>query len=313
MWKYYSMKLKSIKRINSNSKRYDIQTKSKNFYANGVLVHNSLIIWGIHNNEIIHRTRGTFNATNMANGQEIEFLKNKYPKLLVAIHNNKEYSILTEWQTKTNVIVINEVSEPTLTLIGAIHNETGKLVTQNELDTLSEAWEIDRPKRYHYNSISECISDVELWEGKEGVVLYSEDGQKLRKCKSEWYRTLHAMATGIKGINQVLDVFMASPKFIDDKEFYSYIETTLDYEIAEKCKDFIKSVTDTYRKIKGVMLNVDETIDFVKTFESRKEQALYINERFNGWVTSYAFMKLDNKEIDDKIIKKAMEKELDLC
>lgn len=38
-------KIKSIKKIQSASKRYDIQTKNNhNFFANGILVHNSLII-----------------------------------------------------------------------------------------------------------------------------------------------------------------------------------------------------------------------------------------------------------------------------
>jgi hypothetical protein len=37
------MKIKSIKRVSCNSKRYDIQTSTNNFFANGVLVHNSMI------------------------------------------------------------------------------------------------------------------------------------------------------------------------------------------------------------------------------------------------------------------------------
>jgi T4 RnlA family RNA ligase len=163
----------------------------------------SLIIWSVYKDIIIHRTRGTFDASNMVNGHEIEFLKGKYPKLIDAVYHNKEYSILTEWQTKTNVIVISEVEEPTLTLVGCINNKTGELIKQVELDKIAETWGLNRPTRYHYNSIMDCISDVELWVGKEGVVLYSEDGQKLRKCKSEWYRSLHSMATGIKTIKNV--------------------------------------------------------------------------------------------------------------
>jgi hypothetical protein len=270
----------------------------------------SLIIWGIYKDVPIHRTRGTFDASNMANGHEIQFLKEKYPQLLVAIYNNPEYSILTEWQTKTNVIVISEVSEPTLTLVGAIHNETGKLVIQSELDKISETWGLARPKRYHYNSIMECISDVELWNGKEGVVIYSEDGQHLRKCKSDWYRSLHSMATGIKTVKNVLDVFMTSPKFIDPDKFFSYIEQTMDHEIAIKCKDFIGQICDGYTIIKTKMIIVDGAMEYIKTLNTRKEQAQYIIERCNDWMVPYAFSRLDDKEMDDKLLRKALEQEL---
>jgi hypothetical protein len=37
-------------------------------------------------------------------------------------------------------IVVNEVDEPTLTLIGVINNETGELIHQKELDKIAEVW-----------------------------------------------------------------------------------------------------------------------------------------------------------------------------
>ncbi len=37
------MKIKSIKKIKSSSKLYDIETTTNNFFANGILVHNSMI------------------------------------------------------------------------------------------------------------------------------------------------------------------------------------------------------------------------------------------------------------------------------
>jgi T4 RnlA family RNA ligase len=273
----------------------------------------SLIIWGIHNNELIHRTRGTFNAENMANGHEIQFLKGKYPKLIEAIGDYSDCSILTEWQTKTNVIVINEVTEPTLTLVGIIHNETGHLWHQGVLDELAVEWGIDRPTKYHYASISECLADVDLWEDKEGVVLYSECGQYLRKIKSCWYCELHKLATGIKGINQVLDVFMASPKFMDEKEFYNYISTTLDFEIAEKCKDFIKEVCEAYTYFINTEMFIRSQVDvFIRPLETRKEQALALQQQFSGWKLAYAFQYLSYKNSDDKQILKAMRQILTL-
>lgn len=282
----------------------------------------SLIIWGLHNGETIHRTRGTFTVKNMTICHKIQFLKVKYSKLIEAIEaieaidDYSDCSILTEWQTKTNVIVINEVDEPTLTLVGIIHNETGHLWNQGVLDDLAIEWNINRPTRYHYNSISECINDVDLWEGKEGVVLYSEDGQYLRKCKSNWYCELHKLATGIKGVKQVLDVFMVSPKFIEYEDFYKYVEDTLDFEIAEKCKDYIAEVCEAYYEVRvwieGIHIYIDNE---VRELGTRRDQALKIQQGYHGprspWLLPMAFTLLDNREIDDKLIRKAIEWELD--
>lgn len=268
----------------------------------------SLIIWGSYKGELIHRTRGTFDAKNMDNGHEIEFLKKKYPKLIEAIYENLGYSILTEWQTKTNVIVISEVEEPTLTLVGCIHNETGSLIAQVELDKIAETWGLPRPKRYHYDSILECISDVELWNGKEGVVLYSKDGIHLRKCKSDWYRSLHSMATGIKTVKNVLDVFMTSPRFVESKDFFNYLEQNMDHEIAVKCKDFIHEITEAYGKyVHTYNIIQREVDDYIKPLDTRKDQAIAITTKFKNWQTSLAFCLLDNKVVEDKLVKIAIE------
>jgi T4 RnlA family RNA ligase len=270
-----------------------------------------IIIWGIFKDTLIHRTRGTTDASDMPNGHEIEFLKKKYPQLLVAIYNNREYSILTEWQTKTNVIVISEVEEPTLILVGVIHNQTGTLVKQEELDKIAEMWGLARPKRHHYDTISECIDDVEKWIGSEGVVIYSECGQYLRKCKSDWYKSLHALATGIKSIQNVLGVFMESPRYTKSEEFFKYIEQVKDYEIAVKCEEYIEEICEAYRKVLDKIKKADNLVEGLRGL-TRREQATEILNHWRDWRKGYAFSKLDGKEMDDKTLRKAIEKELNL-
>jgi T4 RnlA family RNA ligase len=271
----------------------------------------SLIIWGCHNGTLIHRTRGTVTAETLPNGHEISFLKEKYPKLISAILYNPEYSILTEWETPNNVIVLNEVREPTLTLIGAIHNKSGKYLNQEELDKISEAWDLCRPKKYSFDSISECISDVNSWIGREGIVVYSHDGQSLRKIKSNWYCEIHKMVSGLSNIETVIDIFIASPKFTKYSEFYSYIERMYDYEIAEKIKSDILKIVTAYSKVVECMQTVECAISHLKgTCFSKKEQAYEITLRWNDWKKTYAFLILQNKKIPDSLLKKTIKKYL---
>ena len=280
----------------------------------------SLLIVSKYKGELIIRTRGTVDARQLDNGHEIDLLIKKYSKIFNALKletvDTPNFSYLFEWTTPTNIIVLREHNEPTLTLVGIAfhdHLSIGAYTDQEDLDDIALKYGFDRPEKYEYNSIEECILDVSAWSGKEGVVLYSPDGQTLKKIKADEYCELHKLATGIKGIKQVLDVFLASPRFTESKDFYNYIETTLDFEIAEKCKDFIEDICKAYTYYINTEMFIRSQVDvFVRSLETRKEQAMELKEKFSGWKLSYAFCYLDNKPIDDKLVRIALEKILEL-
>ncbi len=273
----------------------------------------SLLIVSKYKGERILRTRGTTDARQMANGHEIDYLINKYKAFFDYEKNLAETSNVTylfEWTTPTNIIVLREHEEPTLTLVGMVQNDNCFYFPQDHLDLVAKLWDLNRPQKYEYATVAECVGDVAAWTGKEGVVLYQ--GQKMKKIKADEYCELHKLATGIKGVKQVLDVFMASPKFLHDDEFYKYIETTLDFEIAEKCKDFIKEVCEAYYEVWQWMNSVENIVRLhVRDEPSRKDQAFLIKKAFSGirsgWLFPMAFTVLDNQKIEDKLIRRAIE------
>jgi hypothetical protein len=195
--------------------------------------------------------------------------------------------------------------------LGIVNNETGRYFSQKIVDDYADHLEISRPKKYEYNSIEECILDVNAWEGKEGVVLYSPDGQTLKKIKASLYCELHKLATGIKTIKQVMELFLASPKFTSGDEFYKYVESTLDYEIAEKIKPEINTVVQAYCNYKDKLNRLVDVVNDLSYCDSRKEQALVITTRYDDWRTGHAFLMLDNREITDKILSNAVFQELE--
>ena len=273
----------------------------------------SLLIASPYKGNWILRTRGTVDARQLPNGHEIDLLVEKYKQFFkdtatydVVAGLNQTW--LFEWTTPSNIIVLRESDEPKLTLVGIVLNSDCSYYKQKYLDICANEYGFDRPEKFEYNSVEECIMDVSAWRGKEGVVLYSPDGQTLKKIKADEYCELHKLATGIKGINQVLDVFMTSPKFIEPLDFYKYIETTLDFEIAEKCKEYIEKICDAYSHVVQWIEKIESVIDeSIRNEESRKLQAQEIMNRLVGWQVSYAFAYLDNKEIEDKLIRKAIE------
>ena len=266
-----------------------------------------------HNGELVFRTRGTASAYQHDNGNEIDFLIKKYPVLFDNMFLNEEkHTIICEWITPSRIICLREFDEPTLVLLGIIVNETGEYLPQALVDNMSRFIGTPRPDTYFYDSIAECIADVEAWVGKEGVVLYSPDGQTLKKIKSSHYLSLHRLSFGIKNISNVLDVFVESPRFVESKDFYNYVVTTLDFEIAERVKDDIAKITEAYGKFIHSVNIIERAMGYISKLDSRKKQAMAIQENWDGWMIPVSFSLLDNKPIDDKLVKKSMEKLLGL-
>lgn len=270
----------------------------------------SLLIVSKYKGELIVRTRGTVDARSMPNGHEIDELIAKYPKVFNSQCLDSGYSILMEWTTPSNIIVLREHDTPTLTLVGLISNKTGEYEAQFALDYLAKYWKVERPQRYQYNTIEECILDVDAWRGKEGVVLYSPDGQTLKKIKASEYCELHKICTGIKNVKQVMDLFLASPKFTTSEAFYKYVETTLDYEIAEKIKGDIENVVHAYNIFVDKFNRLTDVVNDLSHCDSRKEQAMVITSWYQDWRKSCAFLMLDNREIPDKMLSDAVHQEL---
>ncbi len=270
----------------------------------------SLLIVSNFKGELIVRTRGTVDARSMPNGHEIDELIAKYPKVFDNEVLNDGYSILLEWTTPTNIIVLREHDTPTLTLLGIVHNQDAYYAEQFIVDDFANDWDIERPKRYYYNTIEECILDVDAWRGKEGVVLYSPDGQTLKKIKSSDHCVLHKLATGIKNVGHVMDLFLASPKFTTCEAFYKYVETTLDYEIAEKIKGDIENVVSAYNTFVHKFDRLTDVVNDLSFCDSRKEQAMVITSKYDDWRKSCAFLMLDNRDIPDKMLSDAVRQEL---
>jgi hypothetical protein len=273
----------------------------------------SLIICSIlPNGDFICRTRGTVDVSQLPSGNEI--------KNLVNVHNvesclrdyiqmvGHSVSFLFEYISPNHVIVLREFQEPTLVFLASVRHLDGYIVNSNNLLDESCNMGLTVPDIYTWKAISNCIEDVKSWKGKEGIVIYSPDGQILKKIKSDHYRKLHSLMFGMKNFSNVLDVFMNNPT-TKYSEFFSYIENTIDHEVALNCVDHIRDLTIAYSKF---CEKLDKLKNFISTFPreySRKEFSQDINFNYKDWRVSVAFSILDNKDIPDRIVRKAIQYE----
>lgn len=261
----------------------------------------SLLIVSRHNNMLVARTRGTVDARALASGHEIDGLVEKYSNAFDNNFLDNGYSILFEWTSPAHIIVLREHTVPTLTLIGIIFNQTGQYLSQKSLDDIAKLWGIGRPALYSYDSVCDCIVDVQNWVGKEGVVLYSPDGQTLKKIKSSHYCALHKLASGISSEKDVMNIFLDSPRFTCADDFYNYVLHTTDYEIAERVRPEINAVVHAYNCFLEKSHEIKTWFLGLNAYETRREQAYAVTQKYHDWQRVHCFALLSGKKIDDKL------------
>jgi RNA ligase len=82
--------IKTIKKCNEPAFRYDISVaKNSNFFANDILVHNSLIIAFWYNDELVVSSRGSFNSPHAIEAKRL--LNEKYPQFEYNMQLNLTY------------------------------------------------------------------------------------------------------------------------------------------------------------------------------------------------------------------------------
>jgi len=259
----------------------------------------SLLICSKYKDKLIFRTRGTFEAYQFPNSNEIDMLRQKYN---IDSQLDERYSLLFEWVTPSNKIVLN-YTKPDLYLVGVIRHEDYNYAVQDALDEFADICGWKRPKRFTFNSI-EGLMTVKDWINQEGICMYYNSGQSIVKIKSFDYLKKHSFKTNLNW-ERLVDMYWdwkESDEY-DSDMFFSYIEEIYDYEI----RKYVEEIYGTK------LLNANQ--DFLCGLEcadyfymqnerlSRKEYALLLQDRFSQspFVRTVAFKYLDGKEIDSKL------------
>ena len=264
----------------------------------------SLLIVSKYKGELIVRTRGTIDASQLPNGHEIEFLKKKYPDVFDNFWLDSErYSLLFEWTTPTNRIVLKESEEPTLWLIGIVSHRADSFdirkpynyFTQEELDIQANFLRVSRPERYTLNlqNVAEYLKDN---TSIEGVVIYANGGQILKKAKTPRYLYMHKVFTGIKTVDHLFDLFVdyGQPQ---RENFEALLATNFDWELVVALKSLMDELYNKAKliadRVTGILLYFNNP-DFIAL--DRKGKAQKILELFPN-DSGVAFAILDGKEI----------------
>lgn len=274
-------------------KKMEIRTK----------IDGSLLSVSKYKGELIARTRGTSDATVLDNGSEIEYLKKKYPKVFEFDCETSSYSRIFEWTTPTNKIVIDYGCEPELWYIGKIYHSDYSYAMQSELDEEYETLGVSRPKGYTFKTIEEMLATVETFKGIEGVCVYYNKGQDIRKVKGVEYLAKHRFKSSASFEN-TLDLYIQfnRPEYL---EFEKKLIEMFDYECFEMVRGYASQICGANKESNKILNGMKKFIDEVKILPTRKEQAMKIQQAYgNTSRCGYVFAMLDNKPLDNNAYKK---------
>lgn len=286
----------------------DITDKNLQFPSK---IDGSCLIVSRISNELIIRTRQTFNARLAENGAEIDYLIKKYPKAFDNEMLDAGYTCIYEWTTPSNIIVLRYSNEPELWLTGIIDHIDYSYQSQEQLDINAKELGVLRGKTYKFNSFEEMKTACEAFTDQEGIVIYSADGQTLKKVKSLKYLYLHKRKSQLRSNEALIDFFLiAGCK--DQETFRKAIEENTDYEIFRMVEPMTYVIANIYSNVNAITDNVTKYIkDLKSTYTLRKDQAMNIlaKDKLHSW---FYFAILDDKPITNEMKKKLMLEELNL-
>ena len=265
----------------------------------------SLLIISYFNGDLIVRTRGTIDAdATLSNGDEIPLLKKKYPALFAYVEQHPDITLLCEWYSPRNKIVLNYGEEPKLWLIGGIMHENYSLVRQVTLDVLAGLFGMERPARYQFNTLEAMRATVEALEGKEGVCVYFNDGQNILKLKSARYLALHYYKGDVSTFDKIVDIWLSIGK-PGYQAFYDFLAQKYDWEIAEYARPMLSKICDASKRVDDVLNGMKNFINTQLAGLSRKEQFAKASSSYGNTPRLSMVMKLlDSKPLNNEQIKK---------
>lgn len=279
----------------------------------------STLIISKYKGQYIIRTRGTLDAAHMEkNGFEIEIFRNEIlPKLINYFGETIDTwtnSVIFEWTSPLNRIVINYGDKPRFVLIGMVDHFNYMLQSQYFLDDYAKELGLERPATYTFTDIESLIANVEKWQdNKEGVVLYYKNDQQLLKIKSSKYLFLHRMKSELSSLEKVIDVWISQgcPTYND---FYNFIVSTFDYELAEYCKGYISNICDGYKEVKeiinGMTKFVNESLLPLGNPKNKKNRGSMAQKVISSYSNTnranFVFTLLDSKSLNTDDIKKLL-------
>jgi hypothetical protein len=263
----------------------------------------SSLILSRYKNQTIHRTRGTFDATNLDNGHEINTLKQKYPKVFDFgdVETSSE-SFIYEWVSSENRIILDYGVEPDIYLIGIINHLDYSLVPQIGLDIVANQLGVKRPETHYFKDIPDMLETVKEWKDKEGICLYSNKDQQIHKIKCAEYLILHHFKSNAT-LENTIDLF-CEYNYPSYQDFEQILISKFDFECWKMIQGFASNVCDSKKEVDKIIESMQDFLDKRRDWQ-RKDLAKDVISSYGSTNrAAFLFTLQDKKKLEKDNIKK---------
>lgn len=238
----------------------------------------STLLVSMYKGELVMRTRGASTMDILDNGDEKEFLINKYPTFFNFIKSfeTTSFTYVFEWETPSNKIVLDYGDEPRLVFTGQICHDTYKYVRNDTLDTSAVRLDLVRPPRYGFSSFESMKEAMTELRGIEGICVYFNEDQDIKKMKTIEYLMLHSIKFRL-GYKALIDMIYEENQ--REEEFKAYIEKRFDHEGLTFVKKLIEDIYMADYTLKSAIDHDYSMIILSQKPQDKKEFAACV---FNG-------------------------------
>lgn len=270
----------------------------------------SLIIRYVRDNQVCFRTRGSLGVGLECWEYDLVDFKKRYPKLFDP-NILPDQSFLMEYISPDNQIVL-KYDSPDLVAIGCVsfdkdrrwEDSNFKLRNIHDVELIAMEFGLSVVEYFSIETPQQCqtfIDDIVKNKDIEGFVVRFDSDQRLVKIKSSQYVKLHALKSNLDTLHMI-DVWLESGRK-DFKHFRDYFEGLYDFETFQYALPVISSMFDGIHETNKQIDHVTNFVLFNKNLP-RKEFAILSQQRFNDLNLAMCFSLLDDKGIDDKMMKK---------
>lgn len=171
--------------LNNSKTGYDLETESHNYFAKGILVHNSFAIHFQYENQDYIATKGSF-VSEQAGWATKWFRDHVRSSEMIPGH-----SYLFEMIYPENKIVVDYGDKEELILLGVINNETGAEIPYQELLETGKRIGVSVVEAVEFKSLDDLYAYCKtLPANEEGFVITFHNGLKV-KVKGDEYCKIH--------------------------------------------------------------------------------------------------------------------------
>ena len=234
------------------------------------------------------------------NSDLFDLEKNEYLK------DPNAYTIMCEWVTPYNKLLIDYGNNPKLYLIGIVNNASGELVSQTVLDSLAEKWGVLRPALLQQPSSADSIKSFLENKDLEGAVVYL-DNTRMVKVKTKAYLDMVRVSGYKMNIKTLYGIWKSEYDTV-----FNDATITLE-ERLERCQisaDNLQSLLRKDEELRFVLENTanmgttkQQVIEALNNWQSHVTNLFYrhISYAINIWLPNYIMSKIkENAEMKKK-------------